>query len=50
LGLNCKRSKPQSFVTSHQNEYSELTRAARSLNNKVGPSTVRKRCTMMEER
>ena len=31
FGLNCNRSKPQSFVTSHQNEYKELTRAARSL-------------------
>jgi hypothetical protein len=30
-GLGFKRSNPQSFVTSHQNEYNELTMAAKSL-------------------
>lgn len=29
--VNCKRSKPQSFVTSHQKEYKELMRAESSL-------------------
>src|ERR1700733_8489578 len=31
FGVNCKRSKPQSFVTSHQKEYRELTSAASNL-------------------
>jgi hypothetical protein len=31
FGVNCKRSKPQSFVTSHQKEYKELMRAQSSL-------------------
>ena len=36
FGVNFKRSKPQSFVTSHQKEYKELTRAKSSL--KVQPA------------
>ena len=36
LGVNCKRLKPQSFVTSHQKEYKELMRAQSSL--KVQPT------------
>jgi hypothetical protein len=31
FGVNCRRSKPQSFVTSHQKEYKELMRADSSL-------------------
>lgn len=34
--VNCKRSNPQSFVTSHQKEYKELMRAESSL--KVQPT------------
>ena len=36
FGVNCKRLKPQSFVTSHQKEYKELIRAESSL--KVQPT------------
>lgn len=49
FGLVCKRSKPQSFVTSHQKEYKELTRAARSLAIFNEPS-VRGECTKVERR
>jgi hypothetical protein len=36
FGVNCKRLKPQSFVTSHQKVYKELMRAESSL--KVQPT------------